>query len=102
MGSWVAISLFVLGVVLVFKRLFDEFRRILPPNIDKMFDNLEKYSSRDMFVMQFFFKKMVFLHKPELIHKVLNSESCIDKAYLIYKFFNLDNGVLIEKGERGF
>jgi hypothetical protein len=102
MGSLVAITLFAFGVLLVFKRIFDEFRRILPANIDKVFENLEKYHGRDMLVIQFFFKKMVFLHNPELIHKVLNSESCIDKANLIYKFFGVDNGVLTEKGERSF
>lgn len=36
----------------------------------------------------------IIVNSPELIQKVFNSEVCMEKPYIAYKLFNLDNGLL--------
>lgn len=36
----------------------------------------------------------IVVNSPELIQKVFNSDVCMEKPYVAYKLFNLDNGLL--------
>ncbi|CRL05090.1 CLUMA_CG018234, isoform A [Clunio marinus] len=36
----------------------------------------------------------IIVNSPELIQKVFNSDVCMEKPYIAYKLFNLDNGLL--------
>lgn len=51
--------------------------------------------------------KIWFLHilgilvtSPEIIQKIFNSEICMEKPYIAYKLFNLDNGLLSSRYHR--
>lgn len=36
----------------------------------------------------------IIVNNPELIQKVFNAEVCMEKPYIAYRLFNLDNGLL--------
>lgn len=42
----------------------------------------------------FFHIMGIIVNSPELIQKVFNAEVCMEKPYIAYKLFNLDNGLL--------
>lgn len=42
----------------------------------------------------------ILVNSPELIQKVFNSEVCMEKPYIAYKLFNLDNGLLSSRYQR--
>lgn len=42
----------------------------------------------------------IIVNSPELIQKVFNSDICMEKPYLAYKLFNLDNGLLSSRYPR--
>lgn len=42
----------------------------------------------------------VIVNSPELIQKVFNSDVCMEKPYIAYKLFKLDNGLLASRYPR--
>jgi len=42
----------------------------------------------------------ILVNSPELIQKVFNSDICMEKPYIAYKLFNLDNGLLSSRYPR--
>jgi cytochrome P450 family 4 len=42
----------------------------------------------------------IVVNSPELIQKVFNSDICMEKPYVAYKLFNLDNGLLSSRYPR--
>lgn len=42
----------------------------------------------------------ILVNSPELIQKVFNSEVCMEKPYIAYRLFNLDNGLLSSRYSR--
>ena len=48
----------------------------------------------------FFWILGIIVNSPENIQKVFNSEVCMEKPYIAYKLFNLDNGLLSSRYHR--
>ncbi|KAG5671001.1 hypothetical protein PVAND_001226 [Polypedilum vanderplanki] len=48
----------------------------------------------------FFHIMGILVSNPDLIQKVFNSEICMEKPYIAYKLFNLDNGLLSARYSR--
>lgn len=42
----------------------------------------------------------IVVNSPEMIQKVFNSDICMEKPYIAYKLFNLDNGLLSSRYPR--
>jgi hypothetical protein len=93
------ISLIFCGLLALFKYIFDKFRQTFPADFDQIFENLEQRSAEDILEFRIFHKKIIFLNKPELIHKVLTSEACLEKPNMFYKFICADKGLVVEKGK---
>lgn len=97
-----AIILIFCGLLVILKLVFDNVRKTFPADFDQIFENLEQYSKDDTYELRLFHKKIVFLYKPELIHKVLNSEACLEKPNVFYKFLCLDKGIVAQPGKDTF
>lgn len=48
----------------------------------------------------FFHILAVIVNSPEMIQKVFNSDVCMEKPYIAYRLFNLDNGLLSSRYPR--
>lgn len=53
-------------------------------------------------LMKFWFFNImaIFVNSPELIQKVWTSEACMQKPYIAYRLFALDNGLLVSRYHR--
>lgn len=92
-ASFVMILIFLIYFI---NKLIDKY---FPKDLDKFFNSIDKLSSRKIFKIKLFHKDQYFINDPELIYKVLNSEVCLEKPRVIYKFLGLDNGLLCCKCE---
>ena len=84
-----------LGIVLIVKLQFK-----IPVDLDQVFEMLEPHDKEAFVQVRVFHKKILFLNKPELIHKMLKSDVCLEKPNMFYKFLSLDNGILVENGKK--
>ena len=69
-------------------------KKWIPKDLDKFFRSIDRLSSEKIFKVKFLYKDMYFVQDPDLIHKVLTSEVCMEKPRMIYKFFGLNDGLL--------
>lgn len=81
----------ILVLAMIVKKVADKF---FPKDLDKFFQSIDRLSLKKIFQVKLFYKDMYFINDPELIHKVLNSDVCLEKPRMVYKFFGLNNGLL--------
>lgn len=65
-----------------------------PKDLDAFFQKIDKLSSKKVVKIKLFHKDQYLINDPDLIHKVLNSEVCLQKPNMFYKFFGLSGGLL--------
>lgn len=87
----VSVVILISSIALIVKKLIEKY---FPKDFDKFFQSIDKFSSRKILKVKLFYKDLFFVNDPELIHKVLNSEVCLEKPRMIYKFFGLNDGLL--------
>jgi hypothetical protein len=83
-------------LVYIFNKLIDFY---FPKDLDKFFKFIDKLSTRKVFKIKLFHKNQYFINDVELIHKILNSEVCLEKPRMFYKFLGLNDGLLCCKCE---
>ncbi|KAG5670306.1 hypothetical protein PVAND_000582 [Polypedilum vanderplanki] len=74
--------------------LMRKIKNWIPQDLDKFFQSVDRLSSKKLFKVKFLYKDMYFVNDPNLIHKVLTSDECLEKPQMIYKFFGLSDGFL--------
>ncbi|CAG9807506.1 unnamed protein product [Chironomus riparius] len=91
-----AVILGLLAIIAIFgvKIVKRAVKKWIPKDLDKFFRSIDRLSSEKIFKVKFLHKDMYFVQDPDLIHKVLTSEVCMEKPRMIYKFFGLNDGLL--------
>jgi hypothetical protein len=74
--------------------LYEKLQQTLPKDLDEVFQAMDKFSSRDIVRLRLLHKLVVFVNNPQLVHKVLASDVCLEKPQLIYKLLNINDGLL--------
>lgn len=92
-ASFVTILIFLIYLM---QKIVDMY---FPKDLDQFFKSIDRLSSRKIFSIKLFHKNQYFINDPELIHKVLNSEVCLEKPRIVYKFLGLNDGLLCCKCE---
>jgi hypothetical protein len=88
------------AVLIVLVTIFvRKIKKFIPKDLDEFFNEIDRFSSRKLFRLKFLYKDMYFVNDPDLIHRVLTSDVCLEKPQMIYKFFGLSDGFLCCKCE---
>lgn len=76
------------------KYLVDKLQKALPKDLDEVFRAMDRFNARDIVRLRLLHRHVVFVNNPQLIHKVLASDVCLEKPQLIYKLLNMNDGLL--------
>lgn len=71
----------------------------MPKDLDELFRAMDKFNTRDFMRVRLLHKNVVVVNNPQLIHRVLSSDICLEKPQLIYKLLCLNQGLLASKRE---
>lgn len=93
---------FTIGLALLYnlvKYVIDKFRRAMPQDLDELFKAMDRFTTKDLKKIRLLHKNVIFVNNPQMIHKVLASDVCLEKPQLIYKLLCLNDGLLTSKCE---
>lgn len=90
----------LVSFIALVKYVIEKFDVYIPRDLDEIFVKLEAFNTTDFVKIRVFHKKVIFLNKPGLIHKVLSSDVCLEKPQMAYKLICLNKGLLVSTGDR--
>lgn len=76
-----------------------KYRRIFSRDHNELFQALDKLAHRDYKKIRILSKHVYILNNPQLIHKVLTSDVCLDKPHFFFKLFGADSSLMASKCE---
>lgn len=93
----IILALAIASLCVLVKYFSEKLRKALPKDLDEVFRAMDRFSARDIVRLRLLHKHVVFVNNPQLIHKVLTSDACLEKPRLIYKLLNLNEGLLVSR-----
>jgi len=85
--------LLLLPLKISFRELYDKvliYYRVMCVH----FETIDGLVDQSYLKFHFILVKVALINDPELISKALCSHSCMEKPFMIYNFFEIDNGMI--------